>query len=439
MKLKQLSFRVSVLAGLMFSASLNAQDLLDLYQIALTSDPQFQAARATLSSVRETENIATSLLLPNVGLSASADRVHNDVKSSPTATDDTYNKHDVSVSLTQPIYRRDRWLAVEQAKNLNVKADADFAAAEQSLILRLSQAYFNVLSAKDSLSFVRADKKAIARQLDQAKQRFEVGLIAITAVHEAQAAYDQSVANEIDAENTLDNSYEALREIVGEQNFNLESLGAALKLVPPDPADLSTWTEQALQQNPGIIAAQNTAEVARQEIEVQRSGHYPTLDLVGAHAINRSQARSASELDSTSVGLQLALPLYAGGGVTASTRQAQYDFEAAQQGVEQQQRAVTRQVRDAYRGVIASISRVNALEATRISAKSALDATEAGFEVGTRTIVDVLDSQRNLYSTMNDYAQARYNYILNGLSLQQAAGSLSEEDLRAVNAWLEGN
>lgn len=439
MKLKRTILRISILAGTLLSSSVYAQNLLDLYQIALNSDPRFQAARATQSSVRESENIAHARLLPSIGLGADVDRVDNDVKRSATLSDDTYDKRDLSVSLTQPLYRRDRWLAVEQAKTLKVKADADFTAAEQDLILRVSQAYFNVLSAKDSLSFVQTDKKAIERQLDQAKQRFEVGLIAITAVHEAQAAFDQAVANEIDAENTLDNSYEALREIVGDQEFDLDSLGAALKLIPPNPDDITTWTAQALKQNPGVIAAQNTAKVARQEIEVKRSGHYPTVDLVGSHAINRGSTRFGSEADTTTVGVQLALPLYSGGGVVSSTKQAQYDFEAAQQSVEQQQRAVTRQVRDAYRGVIASISRVKALEATRVSAKSALEATEAGFEVGTRTIVDVLDSQRNLYSTVNDYAQARYNYILNGLSLKQAAGTLSVEDINVVNAWLENN
>ncbi|NNJ90976.1 MAG: TolC family outer membrane protein, partial [Gammaproteobacteria bacterium] len=317
------------------------------------------------------------------------------------------------------------------------KADVDFLSAEQDLIVRLARAYFDVLSAQDTLDLVLSDRKAIERQLEQAKQRFEVGLIAITAVYEAQAAYDQSTANQINAENALDNANEVLREIVGNHEFSLNQLAEKLELAKPDPADLATWTEKALQQNPNVIAAKNNSEVAQKEIEVKRSGHYPTVDLVGSHALSRTSSNTGSDLDTTTIGLQLALPLYSGGGVTASTEKAQLDFEAAQYGVEQQKRAVTRQVRDAYRGVIASISQVKALEATRKSSKSALEATEAGFEVGTRTIVDVLNSQRNLYSTINDYAQARYDYIINGLLLKQAAGTLSVKDLEQVNQWLK--
>jgi len=414
----------------------SADNLLDLYEIAIQEDPQFQAARSAQSSVKVTQEIARASLLPNLGLSANANYVDNDVKNSTTLTDDSYDRQDLTLSVTQPLYRKDRWLAVDQAKILSTKADADFHAAEQDLIVRLARAYFDVLAAQDTLEFVLADKKAIARQLEQAKQRFDVGLIAITAVHEAQAAYDQSIANEINARNSLDNTQEVLREIVGNRDFSLKQLAEKLELSKPQPEDLTSWTEKALTQNPAVISTQYNAEVAQKEIEVQRSGHYPTLDLVGSHSINRTDANSGSDLDSSSIGVQLALPLYSGGGVSAATKQAQFDFESAQYEVERQQRAVTRQVRDAYRGVIASISQVKALEATQVSSRSALEATEAGFEVGTRTIVDVLDSQRNLYSAMNDYAQARYNYIVNGLLLKQAAGTLSEEDLRLVNQWL---
>ena len=418
------------------TASLHAQSLLELYGIAVQQDPQFQAARANQSSVKKGEDIAGATLLPSIGLSANANYIDLNVQSGP-ASDDDYDKQDLSVSLTQPVYRRDRWLAVDQAKIQSATADVNFEAAQQDLIIRLSRAYFDVLSAQDTLEFVLADKKAIARQLDQAQQRFDVGLIAITAVYEAQAAYDQAVANEINAQNSLDNAIEVLTEIVGSLEFNLNKLIDELPLSKPDPDDLTTWTDKALAENPSIVAALNNAEVAQKEIEVKRSGHYPTLDLVGSYSIDRTDSRTGSDIDTSVIGLQMALPLYAGGGVTASTEKAQYDFEAAQFGVEQAKRSITRQVRDAYRGVIASISQVKALEATRLSSQSALEATEAGFEVGTRTIVDVLNSSRNLYSVMNDYAQARYNYILNGLLLKQAAGTLSEEDIKLVNQWLQ--
>lgn len=432
--LKKLFF--SGLLGLSASVS-QAEDLLQLYSIALQEDPQYQSSRASQSSVKATETIANSALLPTIGLSANVNRVNRDIQSSASLTDDSFNTQDLTLSLSQPIYRRTNWLSVDQAELQSQKADVDLVASEQGLIVRLARAYFDVLSAQDTLDFVLADKKAIARQLEQAQQRFDVGLIAITAVHEAQAAYDQSIANEITAQNTLDNAREILREIIGNRDVSLSGLNNTIELMPPTPSVLDEWTVKALNQNPGVIAARKTAEVAQKEIEVKRSGHYPTLDFVGTHALSRTQSSGGSDLNTTTVGLQLAVPLYSGGGVVASTKKAQYDFEAAQYGVEQQERAVTRQVRDAYRGVISSISQVKALEATRVSTKSALEATEAGFEVGTRTIVDVLNSQRNLYSAMNDYAQSRYNYIINGLLLKQAAGTLSVEDLRQVNQWLK--
>ena len=414
-----------------------AEDLLDLYDIALQQDPQFLAARATQSSVKKGEDIARSTLLPSIGLAANADWVDVDVESSSPASDDNFDSQNYLLSLSQPIFRKDRWLSVDQAMILSEKADVDFLIAEQDLIIRLAQAYFDVLSAQNTLELTHLDRKAIERQLEQARQRFEVGLIAITSVYEAQAAYDQSTANLINAENALDNANEALREIVGPQNYNLDRLVEKLDLSKPDPADLEAWTEKALTQNPNIIAAKNTSEVAQKEIEVQRSGHLPTVDLVGSYGIARTSASADADRDTAIIGLELALPLYSGGGVVASTEQAQLDFEAAQYGVEQQQRVITRQVRDAYRGVIASISQVKALEATRISSKSALEATEAGFEVGTRTIVDVLNSQRNLYITIRDYSEARYDYIVNGLLLKQAAGTLSMNDLELVNQWLK--
>ncbi len=434
MNLRKLMLLIIAVSSFSISA-VSAQNLLDLYDIAVQQDPQFQAARANQSSVKKGEDIAGSALLPSIGLSANLNYIDLDVKSGP-ANDDDYDAQDLSVSLSQPVYRRDRWLAVDQAEIQSSTADVNFEAAQQDLIIRLSQAYFNVLSAQDTLEFVLADKKAIARQLDQAQQRFDVGLIAITAVYEAQAAFDQAVANEINAQNSLDNAIEVLTEIVGSQDFNLKKLIDDLPLSNPDPDDLATWTEKALAENPTVIAALNNSEVAQKEIEVQRSGHYPTVDLVGSYSIDRTESRTGSDINSSVIGLQMALPLYTGGGVTASTEKAQFDFEAAQFGVEQARRSITRQVRDAYRGVIASISQVKALEATMLSSQSALEATEAGFEVGTRTIVDVLNSSRNLFSVMNDYAQARYNYILNGLLLKQAAGTLSEEDIRLVNDWL---
>jgi outer membrane protein len=295
-----------------------------------------------------------------------------------------------------------------------------------------------VLAAQDNLEFAEAERKAIARELDQAKQRFEVGLIAITGVHEAQARYDQSRADEIVARNGLDNAWEALREIVGpEAPTSLARLAAEVPLDPPAPAAIDEWSGTALQNNPGVQAAIEAAEVARQEIEVQRSGYYPSVDLIGSYEMNRWDTSRAVESNTASVGVQLAMPLYTGGGVAAATRQAQANFQAAQDVLDQQRRAVDKEVRNAYRGVEASIEAVKAFGAATVSAESALEATTAGFEVGTRTQVDVLNSQSDLFDAKRNHAAARYVYVINLLRLEQAAGTLDVEDLQRVNAWLE--
>jgi outer membrane protein len=412
-----------------------ADDLLQLYQRAQQNDPQIRAARASRLAAGEAEPIARAGLLPNLSARGSFDYADQNLDG---GIDDEYERRLVEVAVTQPLYRRDRWVRLEQAGKQIAQAEADLEAAEQGLRLRVAQAYFGVLAAQDTLTFSEAEQEAIARQLDQAKRRFEVGLIAITGVHEAQARYDAARANVITARNQLDNAREVLREIVGGE------LGELLKLkdpVPvltmPKPADLEHWSNVALDNNPGVLAARYALEVAQQEVEAQRSGHYPTLDLVGGYSVVNSGAILATDATTASVGVELAVPLYAGGGVSAATQQARYNQQAARESLEQQRRAVSRQVRDAYRGMEASISRVEALKAGTVSAASALEATQAGFEVGTRTLVDVLNAQSELFRSQRDYAQARYDYVLNLLNLKQAAGIVGADDLAEVNAWLE--
>ncbi|MCG7869751.1 MAG: TolC family protein, partial [Candidatus Thiodiazotropha taylori] len=234
------------------------------------------------------------------------------------------------------------------------------------------------------------------------------------------------------------NAWEALFEIIGTKaKSNLAKLGDGLLLNPPVPNNLTDWSDTAQQQNYSIIAARSSLQVLEQEIDVSKSGHYPTLDLVGGYSVNRSDSDRATEADTAKIGLALEVPIYTGGAVSASTRQAQANYRAAQQSLDQTRRAVNRQVRDAFRGVLSTISQVEALKAATVSAQSALESTQAGYEVGTRTIVDVLNVQRNLFSSQRDYLNSRYGYILNGLALKSAAGNLSESDLEAVNGWLE--
>lgn len=424
--------------GLSLTASVYGQGLTEIYELAAQSDPHLKVVRAQMESVRESRPQALAQLRPSVSASAGADRIKQDVRSSSVGTrDSSYSRSDLTLSLSQPLYRRDYWIQLEQSDNQIAQAEAEYASAEQDLMIRVSQAYFDVLSARDTLTFARAEKAAIGRQLDQAKQRFEVGLIAITAVHEAQAAFDQARADEIQAENEVDNAWEALREIIGHQGQALAPLSAELPLNPPDPMEIKQWSDTALQQNLSLVALRNATEVARQNIDLRHAGHYPNIELVGSHALNSSSASSATDSETSSIGVQVTLPLYSGGGVTSRTRQARHDYTAAQENLDKRRRAVDRQVRDAYRGVVSSISRVKALKASTISAQSALEATEAGFEVGTRTMVDVLDEQRDLYRARRDYSRVRYDYIMNGLRLKFAAGIISREDLDSVNSWLD--
>lgn len=414
-----------------------ASDLSSVYRQAVESDPQFRAAGAAYQAAQEAKPQAQSLLLPTASASASLSETRNDPMK-PAGSVDTYSSKGLSLSLSQPLYHQDYRIQLRQADSEIAKAEAEYKAADQALIARVAEQYFNVLAARDALAFARAEKSAVSRQLEQARKRFNVGLLAITDVHEAQARYDQTVAAEISAVNALDVSREALREIIGKDPGTLDPLQEDIALVSPEPADIDSWIKAGLEQNLSLAAARFGAETAREEIERIRSGHMPTLDLVAGHSYSDTGGGSLGgrESQDTSLSLQFNLPLYQGGRITSQTRQAQLNFEQAQEGVEQQRRATVRQVRAGYLSVMADISRVKALQQSVVSAQSALEATRAGFEVGTRTIVDVLAGESNLYLAQRDYARARYDYILNTLSLKQAAGQLSASDLDQVSGWL---
>ena len=434
--MKRIAVAIAFILG---AAGVSAADLAAVYQLASQNDPELRAARATRDATLEVKPQARALLLPDLSLSGEARYNDQDAESSVSGGtfDESFGSRAAQLRVVQPLYRKDRFVQLDQAEDQVAKAAVDYTSAEQDLILRVANAYFGVLSAQDTLAFAEAEKKAIERQLDQAKQRFEVGLIAITGVHEAQARFDQARADEILAQNALDNALEELVRITGERVDPLSGLRRDLPLNSPQPASLDEWGDTALQTNPGIVSAQYDTDIARKQIEFASAGHLPTLDLVGSYGLARSDASRGTDSDSAAIGVELAVPLYTGGGVSSRTREARFRYEAAQEVLEQRRRAVQTQVRNAYRGVESSISRVGALEATQVSARSALEATEAGFEVGTRTLVDVLNSQRDLFRARRDLAQSRYDYILNTLTLFQAAGTLQPTDVETVNGWLE--
>jgi outer membrane protein len=427
-----------LLAAMPFSVP--AADLLQVYQAAVQKDPQFKAAEAGHQAALMNKPLARDLYFPNASIGASANRT--DSSRAGGSTD--YNSTAYSLSLDQPIFNYSYIVQNRQAEATVGRANSELGAAQQDLIVRSATRYFAVLAALDNLQFTRAQMDAFGRQLEQAQKRFEVGMIAITDVQQAKAAYDSAVAENIDAENLVENAREALREITGQYYEQLVPLGDKMPLLTPEPADPDKWTQVALEQNLQLRAAKFSSEEAKQTIDLQRAGRYPTVDAQASYGrqyrgalVLGDQALPGFATKDTVYGLQLTFPFYQGGSVSDRTKQAAYQYEQSKETLEQQRRATIRQAEDAYRGVISGISQVKALEQAVVSNKSALDATEAGFDVGTRTIVVVLVSQRSLIDAQRNYAKSRYTYILNTLSLKQAAGVLSPQDLQQINAWLK--
>ncbi|MCB1851525.1 MAG: TolC family outer membrane protein [Gammaproteobacteria bacterium] len=417
--------------------SVQGQDLLTVFDLALQQDPALREARQQLESVRESRPQALSLLLPSLSLGGSAGYTDRDIVRGSNEGREDFSDYGLSLRLQQPVFRRDLWLQLDQSDNQIAQAEATYARAELDLMARVINVYFSILAAQDDLTVSIAQTEANSRQLEQARQRFDVGLIAITDVHEAQAAYDSSRADQISSENKVDDAWEALYEIVGPYPKEIATLGEELPLTPPEPANIDEWANSAVQQNYAVIAAMNTAEFQRKQIEVTRSGHYPTVDLQARYGIDRTNADLGSDVNAREIGLELNVPLYQGGGVTSRVRQAQYDYEAAREALDRERRSVNADIRNAYRGVISSISRVYALKATMVSSKSALDSTQAGYEVGTRTLVDVLTVQSQMFDATRNYLSSRYQYIINAALLKQRASILSREDIVGINGWLD--
>lgn len=422
-----------------------ATDLLQIYQLALDHDPRLREAQARRDSALENRPQAIARLLPTLSMNGRLTRNSVEAKFKQAELVFLIGARNVgfwdsraSVDLVQPVYHHENWVQLSQADNQIAEAEASFAAEQQNLGLRVAQAYFNVLLAQDTQEFASAEQRAIENQLEQAKARFEVGLTAITDVHEAQAGFDQARAGVIVAENQLDNAKEALREIVGEYPGDLRGLAAEVPLNPPQPDKMEAWDSLAQRENLSIIASQSRSEFAKQNIDLQFAGHLPSVDIRASAGFTDTSRPFGISTEYQQIGMEVNVPMFAGGGVNSRVRQARHDFEAAQESLDGRRRAVTRQVKEAYRGVVSSISQVRALQAAVVSSQSALEATQAGFEVGTRTMVEVLTEQRNLFRAKRDYAQARYNYIVNSLSLKQAASTLQTEDLALVNAWLNG-
>ena len=419
---------------------IQAETLIELYQLAVQNDPKLKIAYQERIAVREKKHLANAPLSPEVKLGANASE-NLQTKNWLIGNDRENTTIGYDVTLRYPLYRRELNIALEQVDSEIKQAEANYESAKQALMARLASRYFDVLAANDNLKFTVAAKKAFKQQLDEALVRFEVGLLSITDVEEAKAAYDLTVSDEIVAQNEIDNALEALREVTGHYHKILATLKENTPLLAPNPADVNRWTVMALEQNPEVLATQFAIETARQEIEKQRAANLPTIDLVAQHRYNdvfRGDNNPPGTLTtSNSIGIQLNYLIFEGGGIRSRTKIAQIRRIQAIDKLEEQRRTTQLQTRKAYWSLLSNISRVKALKQALISSETSLKATQKGFEVGTRTSVDVVKAQRDLLRTQSDYSRVRYNYVVSTILLKQAVGSLSEEDLVKINKWLQ--
>jgi outer membrane protein len=420
-------------------------DLLSIFRDALVNDAVYASAKSSLDSGREALPQGFAGLLPTI--SATANTVRNDVDVSPRTPSAAFvpgsrvfNTNGFSISLNQPLFRWTNWQTYEQSKLSVMQSEAQFAQAGQDLAVRVVQAYFDVLAAQDTLTVARAKKTAISEQLAQAKRNFEVGTSTIVDTNEAQSRYDLVIAEELAAGNDVEVKRTALLQIIGKSPGELSSLRTEVAIPPPQPAQIDKWVEAAETGNYAVKAQEAAAEVTKRAIEIQRAGHYPTLDLTAAR--NRSsQTGSAtnnigSDITSTTIGLQLAIPIYAGGAVDSRVRQAIANREKARADLENQKRSAAQNARQFFLSVTNGLAQVRAFEAALTSSKTSLDSNKLGYEVGVRINIDVLNAQQQLYTTQRDLAKARYDTIVNSFRLKAATGSLTEEDVAAVNALL---
>ena len=444
---KTLSTLIIAVASAVTSANVQADDLLTVYQQALQNDTTVLKAHAQYKIVEEDITQARSALLPQLSAYGSytdgkTESYNPPIEGLPEGivTNSNYDSLAYGANLSMQLYHHDTWLNLDIAEKSAHQSDLTYQAAKQDLIVRVTQSYFALLSAKDDLEFAQAEKAAIARQLEQTKQRFSVGLTAITDVHEAQAQYDNAVTEEIQATNAIFNAEEELRVITNVYPTNISVLNTArFGTTAPSPNSADEWQKVAEAKSLDLLAAKVSIDIAKQSIDAAKAGHYPTLDFGASYDSTDTDTDGSFNtpaLDSYSLGVTLSVPIYSGGAIESSVRKAQHRYVSANQDLMQSHRSVVRTTRNAYNTVVATISGIKALEQSVLSAEKALEATEAGFEVGTRTIVDVLNSTRNLYNAKRNLSSTRYAYIQNVLLLKRAGGTITDEDISAINSGL---
>ena len=425
-------------------AATTEYNLLDVYNLALKNDAQLAAAQADKMASLEGTVQARSQLLPTIALTGQTQYNKQEFGNPIVRTSDgqknkeNFNSHSWAASLTQPLFDLSKWFTYDSAKFGSAQAELEFSVQQQDLILRVSEAYFNVLKSEDSLITAQAQEKAVKQQLDQAQERYKVGLIPETDVLEAKASYDSARVGRIDAENGVAVSYEALRTITNEQITDVGKLNKKMPVVNPVPASSEEWVERALKNSLQLAAIREGLNAANSNIKAKKSDHAPTVEAF----VNYQDSTSHSHNDSTDgtkatvAGVRFTLPLFTGGATTSQVRQATYQFESAQQNYDRALRQINSGTRNLHRTINSDVAKVDARCQGIVSSESALKATQSGYEVGTRNITDVLNAQNGLFSAQSNYLNARYDYIVNTLKLKQTVGTLSPQDLTDLNGWI---
>jgi outer membrane protein len=424
------------------ASSANAEDLLEVYNMAVAADAEFRAATAARDAALELIPQSRAYLLPKLDITGDVTRDRFDPREVTfTNSDTSYATNETySLELRQAVYQRARFKQLEQADHDVAQAVATYTSVQQDLAVRVAEQYFQLLAAQDNLEFVTSNKAAIAVSLEQANHRYSVGLAAPTDLYEAQARHDIAVSEELSAQKLLEDAREALYGLTGKNIGQTEALLDDIPLLQPDPADPDRWVETAKLQSPILLAATETTKAARETIEMQRSGHYPSVDLIARYQYRDNNFGGVGipiQRNDSAVGLQFTVPLYQGGLVSSRSRQAAQQYNQAHEIQIGTYRETELQTRQSYRGVVVELSKINALQQAIVSNEKALDASQTGYEVGTRNITDVLDAQRELLRARRDHARSRYDYLLNTLRLKRAVGSLDVTDIEAMNAYLQ--
>lgn len=422
--------------ALLISSAAHAQTLSEAFDAALAADPTYQSATAAYIAAKESVPQAVSQMLPAIYGQASLTRVHPELYKV-----DHYNVRQDTLTLSQPLFNFGQWMQLSEAYSSVKQAQAKYASALQTLMVQLSKQYFGVLSAADDLRFAKAQEMAFAHHLDQAQHRFQAGLIAHVDVQQAQARHDTAAANRIVAENALSDALEHLEEMTNQSQAKPPALPlepTKVRLAPPAPHHIEAWVDTAIKNNYALQAAQFGKEAARLDIHRARSGHWPTISIDGS--IQRNNTVPANLMvPNASIGLNVKVPLFQGGAVLSQTREAQAAYSGAQASYDAILKQTISQTRRAYRGIVADISRAQALAQAVASNNTALKATQAAYEIGTRSISDVLDAQTDLLEAQNAHIKVYYDYFVQQLTLKQATGMLAPSDIMHINRWLEAS